>query len=61
MEKTVAVGNAALEGAFLYGRDVFFGGGSRKAVAQIKEFNLASQEQFSAMYISGMDLKPCIE
>lgn len=60
-EKTVAVGNAALEGAFLYGRDVFLRGGSRKAVPRIKEFNLASQEQFSAMYISGMDLKPCIE
>jgi len=60
-EKTVAVGNAALEGAFLYGRNVFLGGGNRKMVHQIEEFNLASQELFSTAYISGMDLKPCIE
>lgn len=60
-EKTVAVGNAALEGAFLYGRAVFADVDRQTKMPSMEEFNLATEEQFSAAYISGMDLKPCIE
>ena len=48
--KTVAVGNAALEGAFLYGRQI-----SRGTVPQVEVFNLAEEPQFSERYIQEMN------
>ena len=48
--KTIAVGNAALEGAFLYGRQI-----SRGTVPQVEVFNLAEEPQFSERYIQEMN------
>lgn len=52
-EKTVAVGNAALEGAFLYGKRI-----SRETVPQVEVFNLAEESQFSERYIQEMNFPP---
>lgn len=61
-DKTYAVGNAALEGAFLYAREVFaLQGKADFPDFCMEEFNLAAEEAFADSYISGMDLKPCIE
>lgn len=51
--KTVAVGNAALEGAFLYGRQI-----SKGTVPQVEVFNLAEEPQFSERYIQEMNFPP---
>ncbi len=70
--KAVAVGNSAIEGAFLYGKKVFGKQMLPKNISEkqslqiqklqkIKEFNLAAEDDFADAYISGMDLKPCIE
>lgn len=56
-ERTKAVGNAALEGAFLYGREAQ-NGAEIKAPA-IEVFNLAEEPDFSAAYIDGMELCSC--
>lgn len=56
-ERTKAVGNAALEGAFLYGRE------AQNAVEikapAIEVFNLAEEPDFSETYIDGMELCSC--
>ena len=49
-ERTVAVGNAALEGAFSYALDP-------AGCPKIADFNLAKEEDFSDSYIAGMNLK----
>lgn len=70
-KKTIAVGNAALQGAFMYGREVFdkklplHGLQEKNAEHQmtelkIEEFNLATEPAFADAYISGMALTPCI-
>lgn len=56
-ECTKAVGNAALEGAFLFGREA-------QSVAEItapaiEVFNLAEEPDFSEAYIDGMELCSC--
>ena len=50
--KTVAVGNAALEGAFLYGKE---GWGAK----DIEVINLATEKEFQETYIRNMNLSPC--
>ncbi len=62
-DRTEAVGNAALEGAFLYGRQIFAGhdeSGARKAVKPIvaEDYNLADEPDFSENYIDSMELRP---
>ena len=49
-ERTAAVGNAALEGAFSYALDP-------AGCPQIADFNLAKEEDFSDGYIAGMNLE----
>lgn len=49
-DKTVAVGNAALEGAFVYGRRTF--------LAEVEVYNLAEEPDFSEKYIANMELVP---
>lgn len=54
-EKVVAVGNTALEGAFLYGRE-----SSKAEMTRIlnrtKDFNLAMEEGFNDAYIEALNL-----
>ncbi len=62
-DRTVAVGNAALEGAFLYGRHIFAGHGESSAQEALKpvaaeDFNLADEPDFSEKYINSMELRP---
>lgn len=67
-ERTVAVGNAALEGAFLYGRQAIsektetsLPGTKEKEVRmfpQVEVFNLALEPGFEAEYIEAMKLYP---
>ena len=56
-DRTKAVGNAAIEGAFLYGREAQ-NAAEIKAPA-IEVFNLAEEPDFSETYIDGMELNPC--
>ena len=56
-ERTKAVGNAALEGAFLYGR--VQENASVLKTPEIEVFNLAEEPDFSKTYIDGMELHPC--
>lgn len=55
-ERTKAVGNAALEGAFLYGRVTE--NASELKTPEIEVFNLAEEPDFSEAYIDGMELRP---
>lgn len=68
-DRTVAVGNAALEGAFIYGRQIFAKGsvkdGGQGAKMRgainplvVEDFNLADEPDFSGSYIDGMELRP---
>ncbi len=55
-DRVVSVGNAALEGAFLYGRN------PNKAIlnqtlGKTEEFNLAMQQEFNDIYVEAMYLK----
>lgn len=56
-KKAVAVGNAALEGAFIYGRNAY----RKDKGLSCEVFNLAEEPEFSESYISNMFLKPCEE
>lgn len=56
-ERTKAVGNAALEGAFLYAR--MLQSGEQMETPDIEVFNLAEEPDFSEAYIDGMELHPC--
>lgn len=53
-EKTIAVGNSALEGAYLYGTYKL------DKLQQIQDFNLAEEEDFGTKYIEHMNLLPCV-
>lgn len=52
-EKTKAVGNSALEGAFLFGTCKL------DILVQIQDFNLAEEAEFGKRYIEHMNLLPC--
>lgn len=56
-ERTKAVGNAALEGAFLYGREVQIAADIKAPAIEV--FNLAEEPDFSEAYIDGMELRSC--
>ena len=56
-KRTKAVGNAALEGAFLYGREVR--NAAKIEAPAIEVFNLAEEPDFSEAYIDGMELCSC--
>lgn len=56
-ERVKAVGNAALEGAFLYGRVTK--NTSELKAPEIEVFNLAEESDFPEAYINGMELRPC--
>lgn len=57
-EKAVAVGNAALEGSFVYGRQAFRRDEKERPVMRTKAevFNLAEEKDFQEYYISNMEL-----
>lgn len=65
LNKVTAVGNAALEGAFVYGSRAFCRqekAAKEKAavsVPKIEVFNLAEETGFADAYIKGMELAPC--
>ena len=50
-DKTKAVGNAALRGAFLYGKE-------QPAPCMVTEFNLAEEPEFDKLYVDAMMLTP---
>ena len=56
-DRTRAVGNTALEGAFLYGREA--AAGKEPAAPAVEVFNLAQEPDFQERYIAGMELCPC--
>ena len=56
-DRTRPVGNAVLEGAFLYGRED--AAGAPPKVPAIEVYNLAEEPDFQEKYIAGMELCPC--
>ena len=56
-DRTRPVGNAVLEGAFLYGRED--ASGAPPKVPAIEVYNLAEEPDFQEKYIAGMELCPC--
>lgn len=67
LDKVTAVGNAALEGAFVYGGRIFCRqeeetkekAKAAAGVPQIEVINLAEEPEFADKYINSMELAPC--